>query len=122
MDEPFRETAWGPMKSNPSFLLPLVAATAALLLAVMPASAQTQNTKQKPGAVSSPSQLKQNQPAPAQKPAAAAAKPNAVPETASPKSPPATSQPTLLGQYDNWGAYWAAPSGRKVCFAAARPQ
>ena len=27
----------------------------------------------------------------------------------------------MLGQYDNWGAYWAAPEGRKVCFAAARP-
>jgi hypothetical protein len=27
----------------------------------------------------------------------------------------------LLGQYDNWGAYWAAPEGRKICFAAARP-
>src|SRR5262249_50097474 len=24
-------------------------------------------------------------------------------------------------QYDNWGAYWAAPDGRKICFVAAQP-
>jgi hypothetical protein len=31
------------------------------------------------------------------------------------------SQPTLLGQYGDWGAYTAAPSGRKICFVFARP-
>jgi hypothetical protein len=30
-------------------------------------------------------------------------------------------QPTLLGQFAEWGAYTASPGGRKVCFALARP-
>jgi len=30
-------------------------------------------------------------------------------------------QPSLLGQYGDWGAYTAAPGGRKVCFALAKP-
>jgi invasion protein IalB len=32
-----------------------------------------------------------------------------------------TAQATLLGQFGDWGAYSAAPSGQKVCFALARP-
>lgn len=31
-------------------------------------------------------------------------------------------QPTLLGQFGDWGAYTAAPGGRKVCFALAKPR
>ena len=31
-------------------------------------------------------------------------------------------QPTLLGQYGDWGAYAAAPAGHKVCFALAKPK
>lgn len=31
------------------------------------------------------------------------------------------SEPTLLGQFGGWGAYTAAPSGKKVCFALAKP-
>ncbi|MCC6887307.1 MAG: hypothetical protein IT536_02010 [Hyphomicrobiales bacterium] len=30
-------------------------------------------------------------------------------------------QPTLLGQFGDWGAYTASPGGRKVCFALAKP-
>jgi invasion protein IalB len=30
-------------------------------------------------------------------------------------------QPTLLGQYGDWGAYTASPGGRKLCFALAKP-
>jgi invasion protein IalB len=30
-------------------------------------------------------------------------------------------QPRLLGQYGEWGAYTAAPAGKKVCFAIAKP-
>ena len=62
--------------------------------------------------------------APAQKPPVAtnpAPKPPAANQLASSKNPLAGAQPTLLGQYDNWGAYLAAPEGRKICFAAARP-
>ncbi|MEA2990242.1 MAG: hypothetical protein QOG83_2953 [Alphaproteobacteria bacterium] len=31
-------------------------------------------------------------------------------------------QPTLLGQYGDWGAYAATPGGKKVCFALAKPK
>jgi hypothetical protein len=30
-------------------------------------------------------------------------------------------QPRLLGQYGEWGAYTASPSGKKVCFVIAKP-
>ncbi|HLH89506.1 MAG TPA: invasion associated locus B family protein [Xanthobacteraceae bacterium] len=30
-------------------------------------------------------------------------------------------QPTLLGTYGEWGAYTAAPGGKKICFALAKP-
>jgi hypothetical protein len=70
-------------------------------------------------------------PAPA-KPAVAAPKPAPAPPAA-PKPAPAApapaaaaptgdAQPTLLGQYGDWGAYSAAPGGRKVCFSIAKPK
>jgi hypothetical protein len=37
-------------------------------------------------------------------------------------APAATAQPNLLGQYGDWGAYSASPSGSKVCFALAKPK
>jgi hypothetical protein len=30
-------------------------------------------------------------------------------------------EPTLAGQFGGWGAYTAAPGGRKICFALAKP-
>ena len=33
----------------------------------------------------------------------------------------AGAEPTLIGQFGSWGAYSAAPGGRKVCFALAKP-
>src|SRR3954451_7488299 len=47
------------------------------------------------------------------------AKPAAGPAAA----PAATggAEPTLIGQFGNWGAYTAMPNGRKVCFALAKP-
>jgi invasion protein IalB len=70
------------------------------------------------------SALAQTTPAkPAAKPAAAkpapAAKPAAKPK-ADAKSDP-TEQAVLLGQFGDWGAYKAAPAGKKVCFALAKP-
>jgi Invasion associated locus B (IalB) protein len=49
----------------------------------------------------------------------APAKPDARPAAA----PAATggAEPTLIGQFGNWGAYTAMPNGRKVCFALAKP-
>jgi len=40
-----------------------------------------------------------------------------------PAKPPAAAEakPTLLGQYDGWGAYTATPDGKKICFAIAKP-
>ncbi len=42
---------------------------------------------------------------------------------ATPKAAPAPGggQPTLLGQFGDWGAYAAASGGRKVCYALAKP-
>jgi hypothetical protein len=73
------------------------------------------------------------QPAPPQQPTPAA-KP-AAPKAAAPKppapKPPAPayaatggsdSQPTLLGQYADWGAYTASPGGNKICFTLAKPK
>jgi invasion protein IalB len=53
---------------------------------------------------------------PASKPAAAA-----TPAPATPSTVPGAPQPTLLGQFGEWGAYTAAPGGKKVCFALAKP-
>lgn len=33
----------------------------------------------------------------------------------------AGAEPTLVGQFGVWGAYVAAPGGKKVCFALAKP-
>jgi invasion protein IalB len=51
----------------------------------------------------------------AAKPAAAKPETRAVPAVAG------GAEPTLLGQYGTWGAYTATPSGKKVCFALAKP-
>jgi Invasion associated locus B (IalB) protein len=50
----------------------------------------------------------------------------AKPEPAKPDTKPAAAvaggaEPTLIGQYGNWGAYTATPNGKKVCFALAKP-
>jgi invasion protein IalB len=57
-------------------------------------------------------------PAPA-KPAAPKPAPAAAPSAAAPAG---EAQPTLLGQYGDWGAYSATPGGRKVCFSIAKPK
>jgi invasion protein IalB len=54
---------------------------------------------------------------PAPKPSAPATRPA---QTAA--APAGDSQPNLLGQYGDWGAYSATPGGRKVCFSIAKPK
>jgi hypothetical protein len=54
-------------------------------------------------------------------PKAAAPKAEAKPE-AKPTVPSIGGvEPTLIGQFGGWGAYTAAPNGKKVCFALAKP-
>ncbi|MFZ2140486.1 MAG: invasion associated locus B family protein [Xanthobacteraceae bacterium] len=65
--------------------------------------------------------------APPAKPAApkpAAPKAAAKPAATAPAATGAASdtQPTLLGQYADWGAYTASPAGNKICFALAKPK
>jgi hypothetical protein len=64
---------------------------------------------------------KTTKPVPA-KPAPAKPAP-AKPETKPAAAPAAAggAEPTLIGQFGNWGAYTATPNGRKVCFALAKP-
>ena len=77
-------------------------------------------------------QTAQSAPKAAAKPAATAAKTatkTAAKTAAKSESKSATSaaavaggaEPTLIGQFGTWGAYAAAPNGKKVCFALAKP-
>ena len=56
-------------------------------------------------------------------PAPAKPKPPAAAAQAAPAPAPNVGgvQPTLLGQFGDWGAYTATPGGKKVCFALAKP-
>jgi len=69
--------------------------------------------------------LAQQQPA---APAPRATAPKQAPPKATPpcSAPPVAGasgvEPTLLGQYGDWGAYTASPGGRKMCFALAKPK
>jgi len=53
--------------------------------------------------------------------AQALAKPPATKPAAPPAAAAPAPQPTLLGQFGDWGAYTASPGGKKVCFALAKP-
>jgi hypothetical protein len=48
--------------------------------------------------------------------------PKSAKPTVQATAPADDTQPTLLGQYGDWGAYAAAPGGTKVCFALAKPK
>jgi hypothetical protein len=89
-------------------------AATAFVLAALTAAAMAQQPP-KPAAAPPPA-------APAQpaKPAAAQQQPPKPAATAA--APAGETQPTLLGQYGDWGAYTASPAGKKVCFALAKPK
>jgi hypothetical protein len=98
-------------------------ATSAFVLAACLAShafAQQSNpAPQPPKPAATPQPAKPAAPAPA-KPATPPAKPAAT--AAAPAARAGDAQPTLLGQYGDWGAYTASPGGNKVCFALAKPK
>jgi hypothetical protein len=50
-----------------------------------------------------------------------AAKPAASKPASAAASVAGGAEPTLVGQFGTWGAYTAAPNGKKVCFALAKP-
>lgn len=88
-------------------------ALAALML--VPALPQAQPA-QKPAPKSAQKPASKPAAKPAQKPAS---KPSA-PQHAKSETPKSAT-PTLLGQYGDWGAYSAAPGGKTICFAIAKP-
>jgi len=90
------------------------ATTALILVASLAPVAFAQQQPAKPAAAPQPPA------ATPQKPAAAPAKPAAT--AAAPAAGAGDAQPTLLGQYGDWGAYTASPGGNKVCFALAKPK
>jgi invasion protein IalB len=92
------------------------ATTALILVASLAPGAFAQQQPAKPTAAPPPPAAT---PQP-QKPAAAPAKPAAT--AAAPAAAAGDAQPTLLGQYGDWGAYTASPGGNKVCFALAKPK
>src|SRR6516164_7921962 len=85
------------------------ATTALILVASLAPFAFAQQQPAKPAATPQP-----------QTPAAAPQKPAAT--AAAPAAAAGDAQPTLLGQYGDWGAYTASPGGNKVCFALAKPK
>src|SRR5262245_34472001 len=79
-----------------------------LAVCALSASASAQQKKSDP-----PAQQKKSDPPAAQKKSDAPAQQK---KTASP-----TDQAVLLGQFGEWGAYRAAPGGKKICFALSKP-
>ncbi|MPZ55589.1 MAG: Invasion associated locus B family protein [Rhizobiales bacterium] len=60
---------------------------------------------------------------PAKRKPAAQKKPPAKPATSTDSQAAVNpSEPTLMGQFGDWGAYTAAPGGKKVCFALSKPK
>ncbi|MGY3032493.1 invasion protein IalB [Bradyrhizobium sp. USDA 4354] len=77
-----------------------------------------------PKSVPKESAPKETAPKPAAPPANTTAKAASKPESKPAAPPPAVAggaEPTLIGQFGTWGAYSAAPNGKKVCFALAKP-
>ena len=98
---------------------PLSMLTAVVLLWGIPAESHAQNTpapKADAPKAAPKAAAKSSTPAPAAKQGAAPAKPAAATPAAA-----GGAEPNLIGQFGTWGAYTAAPNGKKVCFALAKP-
>jgi hypothetical protein len=98
-------------------------ALGAVALLATPAQAQSSQPAAKPATTAKPAPAPKAAPA-KPKPAAAKkpaqAKPAEQTAAANAQSAP-SAQPTALGQFGDWGAYTAAPGGRKICFVIAKP-
>jgi hypothetical protein len=97
--------------SRSARVVPLAVATALGMIAIFVCDSAVLAQQTTPNQPTKPSP----QAAQATRPAA----PSTVTQAAAP--PSGGVQPQLLGQYGDWGAYMATPSGKKVCFALARP-
>lgn len=97
-------------------------AATAFVLAALTAAAMAQQPP-KPAATPQPAKPAATPPAATAQPAKPAAAPQQPAKPAATAAAPAgETQPTLLGQYGDWGAYTASPAGKKVCFALAKPK
>jgi Invasion associated locus B (IalB) protein len=97
-------------------------AATAFVLAALTAAAMAQQPP-KPAATPQPAKPPAAPPAATAQPAKPAAAPQQPAKPAATAAAPAgETQPTLLGQYGDWGAYTASPAGKKVCFALAKPK
>jgi hypothetical protein len=93
--------------------------SAALTVVLFAATGSAWAQQQTPPRTPAPAQPRQAQPPKPAQPAQSA-KP-AQPAPAAQAAAPSGAQPSLLGQYGEWGAYSASPGGKKVCFAIAKP-
>ena len=93
------------MTRNYTWLLALTVAAATV---AMPALAQKKSSKEDKSEKTQKSAATTAQASPKSQNAAATAAVGGV-------------QPSLLGQYGDWGAYTATPGGKKICFALAKP-
>ncbi|QOZ06341.1 invasion associated locus B family protein [Bradyrhizobium sp. CCBAU 51765] len=87
-------------------------------------SARAQTAQPAAKSVPKESAPKEATPKPAAPPAHTTSKGASKPESkpvASPAGVAGGAEPTLIGQFGTWGAYAAAPNGKKVCFALAKP-
>src|SRR6267142_2321963 len=95
-------------------------ASIGLRLLIMAALAVPSAALAQQAAPTAPAQAPKPAPRPAAKPKPAPTA--AAPAPAAPAAPAVGgTQPTLLGMFGDWGAYTAAPAGKKVCFALAKP-
>ena len=94
-----------------AYRLTVPLALAAVLGLLAAASAQ-QSAPAKDAKPAAKSATEKSAPAPAQK--------SKSPAAATPAAP-GGGQPSLLGQFGDWGAYTATNAGKKVCYALAKP-
>jgi hypothetical protein len=94
------------------WLLALGAATAVAVAA--PAQAQSSKKESRDSAQSSKSSKSDSK-------SDSKSEKKAAANTGSATAAAGGTQPSLLGQYGDWGAYTATPGGRKICFALAKP-